>query len=141
MLYTFLEQWLSTATIVVAFLVLGLYALSLSRRIKHLSLQHQQQIDRLKSDLNSINSAAIGVGQRLISAEKKLKAAMEQEESRHQPQQPVRPFVNDPLDEAASVAGPEVSAQELVERYGLSEAEANLLSLLKMQGGRQGIAS
>lgn len=133
-----LEQWAGIAVIVIAFTTLALYSLALNRRLRCLALDHQQQIDRLRRDLTSINSAAIGVGQRLISAEKKLKAAAE---AQAEAPQPVSPYSGDPLDEAASSAGPDISAQELVDRYGLSEAEANLLSLLKMQGVRQGFAS
>lgn len=129
-----IEQWIESAVILMAFLWLGLYTLSLSKKLKLLSRQHQQQIERIQRELSAMNSAAIGVGQRLISAEKKLKSAAAAE-----PIQRKDDFDSDPLDAAASVAGRGVSAQELVDRYGLSEAEANLLSLLKRQGAEQGL--
>lgn len=134
------ELWILSVSLILAVVVLTLYALGLNRKIQHLAQSHQLQIDRLQRDLHSMNSAAIGVGQRLFSAEKKLKAAMHSQ-PRPQPAPENHAFDGDSLDRASHYAGPGISAQELVERYGLSEAEANLMSLLKMHGVEQGIAS
>lgn len=133
-----MELWFLSVILVLAVVVLSLYAMGLNRKIQQLSERQQLQLDRLQRDLHSMNSAAIGVGQRLFSAEKKLKAAMQ---AQPQPTSQSTAFDGDSLDRASHYADPGISARELVERYGLSEAEANLMSLLKMHGVDQEVAS
>lgn len=115
------EQWLIIGFLSVLLAAVFGYVLILERRMNKLSRQQEQRIEKIRNELVAMNSAAIGVGQRLISAEKKLSAAIEQQERESE-----RGF--------EQVAGPgqsSLGSRELVERYGLSEAEADLLALLK----------
>lgn len=122
------ELWLVVGGLLVALITLGIYTVGLSRRFQAQLLCGEQQLAKLRQEQAAINSAAIGVGQRLISAEKKLNTTIEQRET-----QASTVTGSESLLQAANCAQRGVTAQELVDRFGLSEAEAKLMSLVKMQ--------
>ena len=122
------ELWIVIAVLSLAMVTLGFYALGLNRRLQAHTSAQEQQLSKFKQELNAINSAAVGVGQRLISAEKKLNAALEQHETTASTAPGFEPYL-----QAANYADRGVTAQELAERFGLSEAEAHLMSLVKNQ--------
>ena len=68
----------------------------------------------------------MGVGQRLINVEKKLKLSIEK-----QLQMEMTNVDYLPYHQAASMAEDGADVEQLVERCGMPEAEANLLTLLK----------
>lgn len=83
------------------------------------SHQQHQQLLALRAELRAVNSAAMGVGQRLIAVEKKLNAAIEKQQHLELNGSNLLPMVTGP-----------VSAEQLVERYGFSDVEARLISRL-----------
>ena len=85
-----------------------------------------ESIARLKDELLTVNGAAIGVGQRLIAVEKKLKISLEKQNILGMGNVDTQPY-----DQAASMAEQGADIQQLVDQCGLLEAEASLLSLLK----------
>ena len=79
----------------------------------------QRQLLALQAELKAVNSAATGVGQRLIVLEKKLNAAIARQQHLEVNGNNLMPMLTGP-----------VSAEQLVERYGFSEVEARLISRL-----------
>ncbi len=90
-----------------------------------------ERVAALREELSAVNGAAIGVGQRLIAVEKRLKLSIKQQ------QMDVSNIDIQPYDQAATMAEQGADVQQLVDRCGLPEAEASLLSLLQ-SSGRQG---
>lgn len=82
-------------------------------------LRLQRQLLALQSELRAVNSAATGVGQRLMLIEKKLNAAIARQQHLEVSGSNLMPMLTGP-----------VSAEQLVERYGFSEVEARLISRL-----------
>lgn len=126
------EIWLLLSGLTLLLIVLGVFNYRLSQRLSAVEQHNQRLNEKMRQEMAALNSAAIGVGQRLISAEKKLKQAVEHSES--------KTFNNADIDSSVSAAiatGTDLSAQELSDRYGLSEAEANLMVLLKMHGAER----
>lgn len=91
-----------------------------------------EQIAVLRAELSDVNGAAIGVGQRLMAVEKKLKLSIEQQQKMDVDNVDIQPY-----DQAATMAEQGADVQQLVDRCGLPEAEASLLSLLQ-SSARQG---
>ena len=125
--------WFVIGIFSVLLLVLATGYYRLYRRLGAVEQEQRRQVEKLRQELAAINSAAIGVGQRLIGLEKKLKTSLEQQDLRG----PAEIAAVEPLQQAAYSAESGMTAQELVERYGLCEAEAKLMLLLKAQGGVQ----
>jgi len=86
----------------------------------------------LRSELTSLSSGAIGVGQRIIAAEKKLGNLQSLQES----QQQMTPE-NKPYHQAESLIEQGADVNQLVEQCGLSEAEAQLMKMMKKAEGTQ----
>jgi len=96
------------------------WLLLLRLREAELASKHwQQQLRALQAELRSVNSASMGLGQRLIAIEKKLNAAIEKQQHLEVSGSNLLPLL----------AGP-VPAEQLVERYGFSEVEARLIARL-----------
>jgi hypothetical protein len=94
------------------------------RRSGQIAANH---IAALEAEIAAVNGAAIGVGQRLIAVEKKLKLSIE-----HQQQKVDDSHVGiQPYDQATTLAEQGADIQQLVDQCGLPEAEASLLSLLQ----------
>ena len=117
--------WVALASCFLIAIIAVFYALQLNKRLQLSEQQSQEAIKKLQHDLDVVNSAAMGVGQRLINAEKKLKAVIEKQQLNASGSDQL------PYNLAASFAESGAETDQLVERYGLPEAEANLLSLLK----------
>lgn len=118
--------WLAIAVMSLLLIAVGCYALLLSRRLLASEAAQHEQIKQLRHDFSAINNAAIGVGQRLIIAEKKLKGTIDK-------QQQLETNASDfsPYNHAVSLAESGADSAQLVERCGLSEAEAELLTLVQ----------
>ena len=96
------------------------WLLLLRLREAELASKHwQQQLRALQAELRAVNSASMGLGQRLIAIEKKLNAAIEKQQHLEVSGSNLLPLL----------AGP-VPAEQLVERYGFSEVEARLIARL-----------
>ncbi len=120
--------WLAIGILSVWGIGVLLYAYNLGKKLNESQQQHQQDIKKLRHELMVINSAAMGVGQRLISTEKKLKTSMEKQQMLE-----INGLEFSPYQQAANMADNGAHADELVDRFGLPEAEANLMELLKLQ--------
>jgi len=119
-------MWIAITVLSLLAITVSVYALQLNKRLSLLDEKLNQQISLLRHELTVINSAAIGVGQRLINTEKKLKVAMEKQQ-----QFETVSVDNLPFNHAVALAENGADAQQLVERCGLSEAEAELVALLQ----------
>lgn len=111
--------YLSLAMVVLATTIGWTVLLYRQHQAKLASHQQQQQLMALRAELRAVNSAAMGVGQRLITVEKKLNAAIEKQQHLEVSGSNLLPMLSDP-----------VSAEQLVERYGFSEMEARLITRL-----------
>mgnify|MGYP003574319660 CR=1 FL=1 len=115
-----------SAIAVLAVIALLGWALAWYNRRQLAALQQRlEQLEKsLRSELAMANSAAIGIGQRVISAEKKINNLLKREE----------PQADDgslPYSQPAALLEQGMDAQQLAERCGLTEAEAQLLAILK----------
>jgi hypothetical protein len=109
----------------VVVVVTGIYALTLGKRLAATEKASEQQIHALKRELAVVNSAAMGVGQRLINVDKQLKLSIEKQQQREMTNVDYLHYSQAPI------VSPEVDADQLADRYGLPEAEADLLALLQ----------
>jgi Flp pilus assembly protein CpaB len=97
-------------------------AARLAQRLSQLEIHIEAQHKHLSRDLAVVNSAAMGVGQRLSMAEKKLRLVNEKQQQIEGQQVDYLPY---------NQVAEGVNAEQLIDRYGFSEAEASLLSRLK----------
>ena len=72
--------WVVLTVCVLTTLIALACALQLSRRLVLSEAGTKQQLELLRRELAGVNNAAMGVGQRLISVEKKLKISMEKQQ-------------------------------------------------------------
>lgn len=119
-------SWLWIA--VSASLALGVVALCLSLlalRASHKELRRVRGSHRrLENELAVANSAAIGMGHRLLAMEKRV--------NRGEADTPGEPAESDaPYTEAQQLFGMGESVETVVERCGLSHAEASLLQAMQ----------
>lgn len=118
--------WCAVAVLLLLLVVVSVYALHLNTRLSLVEQRVGQQLQALQHELAVINSAAIGVGQRLINTEKKLRGAIEKQQQFETVSADQLPF-----NQAFAMAEKGAGARQLVEQCGLSEAEAELVALMK----------
>ena len=111
--------YLSLAIVVIATTAGWIVLLHRQHQARLASHQQHQQLMALRAELSAVNSAAMGVGQRLITVEKKLNAAIAKQQHLELSGSNLLPVLSGP-----------VSAEQLVERYGFSEVEARLITRL-----------
>jgi hypothetical protein len=111
--------YLSLAIVVIATTIGWTVLLYHQHQARVASHQQHQQLMALRAELRAVNSAAMGVGRRLITVEKKLNAAIEKQQHLEVSGSNLLPTLSGP-----------VSAEQLVERYGFSEVEARLIARL-----------
>ena len=117
--------WVAIGVVVTLFVALCIFTLQLSKRLRLSEEKLSQQIRSLQHDLSVINSAAMGVGQRLMTTEKKLTVAIEKQQQFEMGSADYLPF-----NQAVAMVEDGADAEQLVDRCGLSEAEASLMALL-----------
>ena len=103
------------------------YAINNRKKLEKLQQQFDAKIQQLNKELDAVNGGAIGVGQTLINIEKKLNAAIADQE-RLQASAEYQPY-----GQAEAMARQGAEAEQLAERFGLSESEAQLMSLLRQR--------
>jgi hypothetical protein len=111
--------YLSLAVVVIATTIGWTVLLYRQHQASLASHQQHQQLMALRAELRAVNSAAMGVGQRLITVERKLNAAIAKQQHLEVSGSNLLPMLSGP-----------VSAEQLVERYGFSEVEARLITRL-----------
>ena len=109
--------YLSLAVVVIATTIGWTVLLYRQHQARLASHQQHQQLMALRAELRAVNSAAMGVGQRLITVERKLNAAIAKQQHLEVSGSNLLPMLSGP-----------VSAEQLVERYGFSEVEARLIT-------------
>lgn len=125
MVFDMIAVWF--ALIVIAMLAIGGWVYAWLSHKKFLAYQESSSrtLAKLHQELDSINSSTIGVGQTLLSVEKKLNSAIESQQK----------VSNDPadhlFDHAADMASTGATPEEIAKQFGLPEAEVELMTLLK----------
>ena len=117
------------AIIVLLVLVLLGWAMAWYNRVQlaKLQLRYEQLEKSLRSELAAVNSGTIGIGQRVISAEKKLNELLTRDSK------PAPDTESLPYSQAASLLERGVDVEQLAERCGLTDAEAQLIAMLKQK--------
>ncbi|MEE8058889.1 MAG: DUF2802 domain-containing protein [Pseudomonadales bacterium] len=123
-----LFMWIAISGLFIVAVAVSVYAVWLNKRLSLTEEKLSQQIKSLHHDLVVNNNAAIGVGQRLINTEKKLKGTIEKQQQLETCSIDFLPF-----NQAASMVENGADAKQLVDRCGLSEAEAGLMALLQRE--------
>lgn len=113
--------WLAFAALLVGMIALAVYCVQLNGKLVAAQQQHSQSIKKLQHELKVINGAAMGVGQRLISAERKLKAGLSSQQS----------AAGTEFEQAGSLAERGADKDQLIDQFGLSDAEAELMALVR----------
>lgn len=106
------------------------YAIKNRSRLEQLESMVASKLTQLNRELEAVNNGAIGVGQHLIHVEKKLNVAINEQE-RLQANTEFQPF-----GQAQALAVQGVNAEQLCERFGLSESEAQLMSLMQRRSAQ-----
>ncbi len=119
-------MWIAIAVLFLLAVGMLVYALLLKKRLSLLEAHFIEQIQSLRHEMAVYNSAAMGVGQRLINTEKKLNAMMDKQQQLTTSDTDYLPF-----SKAMALAEHGADARQLVEDCGLSEAEAKLVALLQ----------
>lgn len=101
------------------------YALQNRKQLLELQEQFKSSNDALRNELSAVNSGAIGVGQRLIAAEKRLND-LTTDQQQWQVNNETQPFRH-----AVNLAEQGAEPKQLVEQFGLTESEAQLMALMK----------
>jgi hypothetical protein len=125
-------MWMAIAVLSVFAVTVSVYARQLSKRVSLIENLFKQQISSLQHELTVINGAAIGVGQRLLNTEIKLKSAMEKQQKFERDSVEYLPF-----NHAVVLAESGADAQQLIDTCGLSEAEAALVTLMQTAASTQ----
>lgn len=118
--------WAGLVVCCVAVIMTAVLAFQFSKRLQQHEQRAEQQVKALKQELTVVSKAAIGVGQRLMTVEKKLNISIEKQQQLASSSGDQQPY-----NYAASLAESGASAEQIMDSCGLSEAEANLLALLK----------
>lgn len=101
------------------------YALQNRKQLLALQAEFSSTAESLRNELSAVNSAAIGVGQRLIAAEKRLNELLS-EQKQWQSDTDAQPFRH-----AVNLVERGAEPEQLAEQFGLTESEAQLMALIK----------
>ncbi len=116
--------WSAVAVLSLVALLGWLFAWYNRAQLAKLQQRLEQLEQQLQSELNTINSGVIGIGQRVISAEKRINQLSSRD------QQPADEE-SLPYSQAASMLERGADVDQLAERCGLTEAEAQLIAMMK----------
>ena len=118
--------WVALSIVSIIAVAAIIAVLQVNSKLSRSQVAAAETLHTLRQDLEIVNGAAMGVGQRLIAVEKKLNISIEKQEQMNCDNADLLPY-----SQAASLAESGADVEELIEKYGLPEAEANLLSLMK----------
>ena len=115
--------WAALVVAIVLAFAAGLYVLLLNKRIAQIESVFKLQIEELSRELAAVNNAAMGVGQRMLVVDKSLKEFIDKLQQLENRQEG-----SDSYSKAASLAEGGAVVEQLVDKFGFTEAEASLLS-------------
>ncbi|GAA0836356.1 MULTISPECIES: DUF2802 domain-containing protein [Marinomonas] len=124
------SQWLFNLLLILQFvmlLALAVWAMRLSKRIKQMNIQHQNETVNQKKQVQVLASGSIGMGRRLVAIEKKLNMAVERQSELLSKEGSVS------YNRAMELLEMGATIDDLVSKCGLIRAEAELISLLKKE--------
>ncbi|WP_019530375.1 DUF2802 domain-containing protein [Dasania marina] len=107
------------------------YAIKSRNKLEQLETSLSEKMAQFNRELEAVNNGAIGVGQHLIQVEKKLSTVVSEQEKL----QISAEF--QPYGQAEAMAEQGVDAEQLSERFGLSESEAQLMSMIQQRSAAQ----
>lgn len=117
--------WLLLFGLAVFSISVSAYAVNNRKRLKALEETLKEQIATINHEIATVSSGAMGVGQHLIHVERKLNDTISQQEL-------LRAATECPsFIQAEKMADEGLEMTQLTERFGLSESEAQLMSLLR----------
>ncbi|REG82957.1 DUF2802 domain-containing protein [Marinomonas pollencensis] len=124
------SQWLFNLLLILQFVMLialAVWAMRLSKRIKQMKAQHQDESVNQKKQVQVLASGSIGMGRRLVAIEKKLNMAVERQSELLSKEGSVS------YNRAMELLEMGATVDDLVSKCGLIRAEAELISLLKKE--------
>ncbi|MGO3345198.1 MAG: DUF2802 domain-containing protein [Marinomonas sp.] len=127
------SQWLFNLLLTFQFLLLvalAVWAMRLSKRMKQMTLQQQEDNINQKKQVQVLASGSIGMGRRLVAIEKKLNMAVERQT------EILSKEGNVSYNRAMELLAMGATVDDLVSKCGLIRAEAELISLLKKEAHR-----
>lgn len=127
------SQWLFNLLLTFQFLLLvalAVWAIRLSKRMKQMTLQQQEDNINQKKQVQVLASGSIGMGRRLVAIEKKLNMAVERQTEILSKEGSVS------YNRAMELLAMGATVDDLVSKCGLIRAEAELISLLKKEAHR-----
>lgn len=127
------SQWLFNLLLTFQFLLLvalAVWAMRLSKRMKQMTLQQQEDNINQKKQVQVLASGSIGMGRRLVAIEKKLNMAVERQTEILSKEGSVS------YNRAMELLAMGATVDDLVSKCGLIRAEAELISLLKKEAHR-----
>jgi len=117
--------WSALTSIFLLALILSYVVFRQKIALVALKNEFEQEITKLRHDLSVVNRASVGVGQHVISVEKKLATNIEKQQQLEMTHGDYLPY-----KQAFSLVENGADASQLVAQCGLSEAEASLLTLV-----------
>ena len=124
------SQWLFNLLLILQFVMLialAVWAMRLSKRIKQMKTEHQDESLNQKKQVQVLASGSIGMGRRLVAIEKKLNMAVERQSELLSKEGSVS------YNRAMELLEMGATIDDLVSKCGLIRAEAELISLLKKE--------
>lgn len=118
-------MWTAIAFLACFSVAVSGYALQNRKHLLELQAQFASVTESLRSELSAVNSGAIGVGQRLIAAEKRLNELVS-DQQQWQSDAEAQPFRH-----AVNLVERGAEPKQLAEQFGLTESEAQLMALMK----------
>ncbi|MCR8921685.1 DUF2802 domain-containing protein [Dasania sp. GY-MA-18] len=109
------------------------YAIKNRNKLEQLEASLSEKMAQFNRELEAVNNGAIGVGQHLIHVEKKLNTVVSEQERL------LTTAEFQPYGQAEAMAEQGVDAEQLSERFGLSESEAQLMSMIKQRSAAQAL--
>lgn len=117
--------WTASTMALLLSILVGYFLYRQKIEIDGLKREFKHQLESLHHELSVVNGASVGVGQHVISVERKLATSMEKQQ-----QLDMRHVDYLPYKQALSLVESGADASQLVAQCGLSEAEASLLTLV-----------
>jgi hypothetical protein len=121
-----ISVWLALFVLAIAALSAWVYALSNHKKLLATREEFEATLAALKQEIRSIQKINLGVGQTLLSVEKKLNHTIERQQ-----QQLDLSASEYSFDHAATLAENGADAVEISKKFGMPQAEAELMSLMR----------